>query len=186
MLAIGFFSGAVLAYEDEKLEEVCKKPKFHDFSLPVYHEPEKLEVPPEAEFEFKISSWSNPDTIKLTAKKEKVPFTVESNSSFHRVKAKLPASLNGKYARIDASVKAILGCDEQAGWLVKIADKPGATPPTASPAPAKTEPAVSAPTDTPASSDAAVAPDNTESKAESQLPEPASAEAPAPAQNADQ
>jgi hypothetical protein len=39
------------------------------------------------------------------------------------VKAKLPADLTGQPVRIDVSVKAVLGCDDQTGWLVKIADK---------------------------------------------------------------
>lgn len=176
-IAIGFLSGSALAYEDERLEETCKKPKFHDFSLPIYQEPEKIEVAPESAFEFKISVWSNPDTIKLTARKEKIPFTVESNSSFHRVKAKLPADLNGKFARINAYVKAVLGCDEQAGWLVKIADKKGAE---AAPAPA----AVTAPADkTAAPSQETTASDSTPAKPEAESA-PATVETvePAPAQ----
>ncbi|MGR8980006.1 MAG: hypothetical protein ACU84H_07960 [Gammaproteobacteria bacterium] len=140
-------SGAAIAYEDEKVEQFCKKPKYYDFSLPEYKEPEKIEVAPESEFEFKISVWSDPETIKLTAKKEKLDFTVDSNSSFHLVKSKLPASLNGKFARIDASVKALLGCDQQSGWLVKVADNtkqeaaPASepSPPAEESAPAATE-----------------------------------------------
>lgn len=135
-------SGSAVAYEDEKLEVFCKKPKFHDFSLPEYKEPEKTEVAPESEFEFKVSVWSDPKTVKLTGKKEKIPFTVESTTTFHRVKAKLPASLTGKFVRIDAAVKAELGCDEQDGWLIKVADKkpvadtPGSQPNEAAPQPA--------------------------------------------------
>lgn len=167
-IAIGFLSSSALAYEDERLEEVCKKPKFHDFSLPTYHEPEKIEVPSESVFEFKVSVWSNPDTIKLTARKEKIPFTVESNSSFHRVKAKLPADLNGKFARINAYVKAVLGCDEQAGWLVKIADKKGAE---TAPAPAVTAPADK----TAAPEQKTAASDSTPAKAEAEASAPATA-----------
>lgn len=123
VIAAIFTNGTAIAYEADFSEDVCKKPKFTDFNLTEYKEPEKLEVAPESEFEFKISVWADPTTIKLSGKREKIDFTVESTSTFHRVKAKLPARLNGKFARIDASVKAILGCDEQAGWLVKIADK---------------------------------------------------------------
>ncbi|MGZ5055010.1 MAG: hypothetical protein ACXWAT_08730, partial [Methylobacter sp.] len=97
--------------------------QFREFNLPVYKEPEKTEVPPESTLSFMISAWANPETIKLTAKNQPLAYTVESNTSFHRVKAKLPASLNGQFVRINARATAVLGCYDQAGWLIKIADK---------------------------------------------------------------
>lgn len=133
VLAILLAAQSAIAYEDEKVEEDCKKPKFTDFTLKEYVEPEKAEVPPEATFEFKVSAWSNPATIRLSGRNEKIPFTVESNSSFHRVKAKLPASLTGKFVRINAAVKAVLGCEEKEGWLVKIAEGASAATPAAEP-----------------------------------------------------
>jgi hypothetical protein len=57
------------------------------------------------------------------AKKQPLDFRVESNSSFHKISAKLPASLNGNFVRIDVSAKSIMGCDDKDGWLVKIAEK---------------------------------------------------------------
>jgi len=117
------FSSTVAAYSPEMKEQVCKKPKYREFSLPEYKAPEYLEVPAESEFTFTLSVWADKETIKLTAKKEPIPFTVESTSTYHRVKAKLPANLSGQFVRINATVKAQLGCDEQAGWLVKIAGK---------------------------------------------------------------
>jgi hypothetical protein len=145
-------NGAAIAYEADVEEDVCKKPKYTDFSLTEYKEPERIEVAPESEFEFKISAWADPTTLKLTARREKIDYTVESTSTFHRIKAKLPASLNGKFARIDANVKAVLGCDEQKGWLVKIADKkaeiaapaPQATDGASSPASEETQPSTPA------------------------------------------
>jgi hypothetical protein len=134
VMAILLAAQTATAYEDEKLEDLCKKPKFTDFTLKEYVEPEKAEVPPESSFEFKVSAWSNPDTIRLTGKNEKIPFTVESNSSFHRIKAKLPASLTGKFVRINAAVKAVLGCEEKEGWLIKIAEGASAAPASATPA----------------------------------------------------
>jgi hypothetical protein len=109
------------AYSVGDVEEVCKKPQFRDFSLPEYKEPEKIEVAPESEFSFMISPWADPHTITLTAKGQPLAFTVESNSSFHRVKAKLPAALTGNFVRIDTRVKAVLGCGDQNGWLIKVA-----------------------------------------------------------------
>ena len=122
-IAVVFFNGAAFAYSPEELEQACKKPRFTDFNLTEYKAPDNIEVPPESEFIIKISAWADPSTIKLTAKKQPIPFTVESNSSFHKVKSKLPASLNGSFARIDVSVKAVLGCSDKTGWLVKVAEK---------------------------------------------------------------
>jgi len=122
-IAAALFTGSATAYESGKAEEICKKPQFRDFNLPVYKEPEKAEVPPESTLSFMISPWVNPETIKLTAKNQNLEYTVESNNSFHRVKAKLPASLNGNFVRINARATAILGCYDQTGWLIKISDK---------------------------------------------------------------
>ena len=123
-----FFIAAVLvngqsgAYSPEELEQACKKPHFTDFNLTEYKAPDNIEIAPESEFIIKISAWADPSTIKLTAKKQALPFTVESNSSFHKIKAKLPASLNGNFVRIDVGVKAVLGCGSKKGWLVKVAN----------------------------------------------------------------
>ena len=122
-MTVVLFNGAALAYSPEENEQTCQKPRFTDFNLTEYKAPDNIEVPPESEFIFKISAWADPRTIKLSAKKQPIPFTVESNSSFHKVKAKLPASLNGSFARIDVSVKAVLGCSDKTGWLVKVAEK---------------------------------------------------------------
>jgi hypothetical protein len=122
-IAVVLSNGAAFAYSPQELDPECKKPRFSDFNLTEYKAPENKEIAPESEFIIKISEWADPSTITLVAKKEALPFTVESNSSFHLVKAKLPASLNGKYVRIDVSAKAIMGCDDKDGWLVKVADK---------------------------------------------------------------
>ncbi len=110
-------------YSAGEVEETCKKPQVREFSLPIYQEPEKTEVPVESEFSFKLSEWTDPATIKLTMKEQAVPFSVESNSSFHKVTAKIPAEYTGKYVRINLFSKAILGCYDREGWLIKVADK---------------------------------------------------------------
>lgn len=122
-IAAVLFANTTYAYEVGKTDEICKKPQFRDFSLPVFQEPEKTEIPPESTLTFIASPWTNPETIKLTAKNQELEYTVESNSSFHRVKATLPAAFNGQYVRINVSAKALLGCSGQNGWLVKVADK---------------------------------------------------------------
>ncbi len=123
LIAAILFSATVMAYTPEMNEQDCKKPKFREFSLTEYKAPDLAEVPPESEFSFTLSVWANPETIKLAAKKQPLPFTVETTTTYHRVKAKLPASLNGQFVRINASVKAVLGCDDQTGWLIKVAEK---------------------------------------------------------------
>jgi hypothetical protein len=123
LIAAILFTGTAFAYDPGTVEEVCKKPQFRDFSLPVYQEPEKTEVAPESEFTFTISPWTNPHTIKLTAKNQPLEFSLESNSSFHRVKVKLPVAFTGQFVRINVSAKAELGCSDKTGWLLKVADK---------------------------------------------------------------
>jgi hypothetical protein len=121
--AVILFNGSAFAYSPDENEQTCKKPHFTDFNLTEYKAPKNIETPPESEFIIKISPWADPRAIKLSAKKQPLPFTVESNSSFHKVKAKLPASLNGSFVRIDVSAKALLGCADKTGWLIKVADK---------------------------------------------------------------
>jgi hypothetical protein len=122
-IAAVLFTSAASAYDPGTVEEVCKKPQFRDFSLPVYIEPEKAEVAPESVFTFTISPWTNPHSIKLTAKNQALEFSVESNSSFHRVKVKLPAAFTGQFVRINVSANAVLGCSDKIGWLIKVAEK---------------------------------------------------------------
>jgi hypothetical protein len=122
-IAAALLTNTATAYDPGQTEEICKKPQFRDFSLPVYQEPDKTEVPHESTFTFLISPWAKPSTIKLTTKNQDLEYTLESNSSFHRLKAKLPASLNGQYVRINVTAKAELGCYDKNGWLIKVADK---------------------------------------------------------------
>ena len=122
-IAVVLFTGQAAAYSPEELEQACKKPRFTDFNLTEYKAPDNIEIAPESEFIIKISAWVDPTTIKLTAKKQSLPFTVESTSTFHKIKAKLPASLNGSFVRIEVSAKAVLGCGDKEGWLVKVANK---------------------------------------------------------------
>ena len=122
-IAVVLFNGQAAAYSPEELEQACKKPRFTDFNLTEYKAPDNIEIAPETELIIKVSAWADPSTIKLTAKKQDLPFTIENTSTFHKIKAKLPATLNGSFVRIDVSAKAVLGCDNKTGWLVKVADK---------------------------------------------------------------
>jgi len=144
-------NGATFAYSPDELEKECHKPKFTDFTLSEYKMPDQHQVAPETEFSFKVPVWTNKDTIKLTVKNQAIPFTIESNNSFHKVKSKLPAEFTGKFLRLNVSAKVIDGvCHEETGWLLKVADTAPAPAPVAAetaPAPATTE---TAPTVTPA------------------------------------
>ncbi len=125
LAAILFSSVSALAYDDEKEKEKCKIPKIQEFTLPVYEAPDNKEVPPETEFSFVVSGWANPKKITLgNGKGVDIPFTVDSKETFHKVKAKLPPELTGKYVRINARIPAMLECYSTVGWLIKVADKP--------------------------------------------------------------
>lgn len=123
-LVTASLTNGAFAYTDDKDKPLCKTPKFRDFNLPVYSAENKVEVAPESELVFTISNWIDPDTINVTAKNIPLELNVEDKKSFFRVSAKLPVSLNGKYARINARADAVLGCKGEEGWLIKIADSP--------------------------------------------------------------
>ena len=113
LLTLIFYQGTATAYSPEEQEKLCKKPRFTDFNLSEYIAPSNIETPPD---------WADPSTIKLTVKKQPLEFTVQSTSTFHKITAKLPASLNGNFARIDVSAKAVSGCSDKTGWLIKVAN----------------------------------------------------------------
>jgi hypothetical protein len=193
-------SSTGFAYTPEEQSKQCHKPKFTDFTLTEYKAPEQAEIAPESEFSFKVPAWTDPESIKLTAKKQPLPFTIESNTSFHKVKAKIPAEFTGKFVRLDVSAKVLEGeCREITGWLLKVAEQAPAassavetgntpstapsatvvapnptevtTPPSTTPAPSNTE-AEKTP------SPAAVAPSTTETtQTPSTAPAPSNTEA---------
>lgn len=122
-IAAVLVSATASAYSPEEQEVICKKPRFTDFNLTEYKASDNIEVAPEAEFFFKVSPYVDPETITLTAKGQPLPFTVESNSSFHKIKAKIPTALTGNFVRINTTAKSVLGCGDGDGWLVKVAGK---------------------------------------------------------------
>lgn len=109
------------AYSGDAEDVLCKDPKFRDFNLPTYDATTKQEVPAESELSFTVSSWANPETLKVTAKKNLLDFSIENRNTFYIVTAKLPPTLNGKFVRVNVSVNAVLGCVAQTGWLLKVA-----------------------------------------------------------------
>lgn len=113
---------ASYAYSAGEVDEICKKPKIHEFSLPTYQEPEKIEVAPESDLTFSLSVWTNPDLIKVTIKDEPLEFIRESTSTFHKIRAKIPAKFTGQFARINVTATAVLGCYTKEGFLIKVAN----------------------------------------------------------------
>lgn len=116
------FSSTVFAYNPGDTSKNCKSPKFRD-----YIPPEKTQETPVPEVEaestigFTVSGNADPTTIVATAKKLPLKLAIVDRNSFYKVSADLPASLNGKYARIDLKVEALGGeCYAKNGWLIKI------------------------------------------------------------------
>lgn len=141
LLALLLSQTVAYAYNPDELAKECHKPKFTDFTLTEYKVPEQVEVAPESEFSFKVPAWTNPDTIKVSAKNKPLHFTIESNSTFHKVKAKIPAEFTGQFLRLNVSAKVTEGeCHQEAGWLLKIAEqaKPAVEVPETTPS-AETE-----------------------------------------------
>lgn len=136
--ALTVISTNVIAYDTDDAKEKCREPKIQEFNLPEYKVPKNEEVPPEAEFSFIVSGWSDPKKIKVTGKNKPIPFVVESSETFHKVKGKLPAEFNGQYVRLNARIPAILGCYSNQGWLLKVAAGTTSAPATSAPAEATT------------------------------------------------
>lgn len=175
------FNFAVYGYDDDKEKEKCRNPKIQEFTLPEFVAPENKEVPPETEFSFVVSGWTDPKHIKLKAKDKDIPFTVKSSDTFHKIFSKIPAEYTGKYIRLNARIPAVLGCYSTIGWLIKVADKPQQAAP-APDSPAPTAPEAKSPAtapEAPATQTAPAVPDTnvtpaspaTETPVESPMPE---------------
>ncbi len=115
-------SYSVSAYNGKPVDEQCKKPRFDHFSLPTYKAPERIEVAPESEFSFRLSSKIAAETLKLTIKGKPLAYQIERNNSFSRITSKIPAEYTGKFVRLNAAVTAKLECKGKGGWLLKVAD----------------------------------------------------------------
>ncbi len=108
----------VYAREEEK--ENCIKPKFTQFNPPNHSE-----VAPGSEISFHVK-YADQTKISAAAKKIPMEITIEDRSLFLIVKAVLPESLKGTYARISLEAEAEQGCKSKDGWLLKISDAPEA------------------------------------------------------------
>ena len=117
LFTLTIFTETVAAYGADADKAKCKKPKFRKF-MP----PPKSEVAPGTEISFHITHVIDPASVEVTAKKIPVDIVVEDKNAFYNVKGKLPASLQGTYARISIKAGSDPACDGQDGWLLKITD----------------------------------------------------------------
>ena len=122
ILGIILFSNNALAYDPGTPDRECKPPKFRDLNPPEQVTGGPVpEVEAESEIEFTVSGYADPTTMTAFAKNEQLQLNIVDKNSFYQVSAKLPAILNGKFARIKLRVKAQGSpCISQDGWLIKI------------------------------------------------------------------
>ncbi|MDP2179457.1 hypothetical protein [Methylicorpusculum sp.] len=139
-------SAGAWALTEEEKKALCKTPKILGFNLPEYSQDNKVEVPPESEIHFTISGWTDINTLVVKAKNEKLPLTIENKNLFYKISTKLPASLNGKFVRVNVDAKAEFGCRGSDGWLLKVANSGQAAEPVPVPeaAPSAEAPQVAA------------------------------------------
>ena len=122
ILGAAFFSGSAFAYNAGNTDDKCIAPKFRSFSPPEQTKDTPVpEVEPESEIGFTVSGTADPTTIRAAAKDLPLKLDIIDKKSYYQVSARLPAALNGKYARIHLKVKAQKGeCRTKDGWLIKI------------------------------------------------------------------
>jgi hypothetical protein len=105
-------------YGSSSSSSSCAKPKFTDFN-PVEHS----QVPVGSAFSFVASANTSPESLKVTVKDLPATANVleEKNGTF-KVSGLIPDSLKGVYARVSITGNSQNNCNENAGWLLKIAD----------------------------------------------------------------
>ncbi len=115
-------SGSAFAYNAGNTDDKCLAPKFKTFSPPEHTKGNPVpEVAPESEISFTVSGYADPTTIRAMAKDQPLKLDIIDRKSYYQVKAKLPAVLNGKFARIHLKAKTQKGeCRSKDGWLIKI------------------------------------------------------------------
>ncbi len=118
------FTGTAFAYNAGNFEEKCSVPTFSDF-IPA--EQVKGGPVPEVEagsvVQFSVHRGGDLSTVRAEVRKLKLKLDVENRNSYGIVKIKLPAELNGKYARINLYVSSLGeagSCKAKGGWLIKI------------------------------------------------------------------
>ncbi len=112
---LAVFSSNLLAYGSSSSKKACKKPKFTQFA------PAHLAVvSAQSEFSFQASMLTNPDSIQVTVKKQPVEVSINKINNAYSVSGKLPASLQGTFARVEINAQGTNNCKGQGGWLLNI------------------------------------------------------------------
>lgn len=115
---LAVFSSNLLAYgSSSSSKKACNKPKFSQFTPP-----HMAAVAAQSEFSFQTSTSTNPDSIEVSVKKQPVEITINKVNNGYSVSGKLPASLQGTFARVEIDAKGTNGCKGSDGWLLKIED----------------------------------------------------------------
>ncbi len=96
----------------------CEKPQLSKFS-PV----NMTEVPPNAEFSFRVSNIEDPQQLAVSVKNIPVEVKAVFKTPFYDVSGKLPDSLRNTVARINIKISGKTAhCEAENGWLVKITE----------------------------------------------------------------
>ncbi len=102
----------------------CFKPRFRSFVPPKKIDRGPVpEVEAESEFSFTLSENADPYSLRIKVRDQILKANIVDKNSFFKVTSRLPASLNGKFARINLRVKARRGngvCIAQDGFLLKV------------------------------------------------------------------
>jgi hypothetical protein len=119
--------GNVWAYDTSPYSpgslDPCTQVYFSAFKpTPFSAEKNNVEVAPKSEFSFLASKTTNWPSITVKIKEEKVPVTVTTITNGYLVKGKLPASVKGRYIRLEIFAKGPNNCDKADGWLLKVGD----------------------------------------------------------------
>ena len=110
------FSTNSFAYgSSSSSKKACQKPKLSQFT------PAHLSVvTPQSEFSFLASASTNPESIEVSIKKQSIETSINKTSSGYTVTGKLPAAIQGSYARVNIKAKGTNSCPVSDGWLLKI------------------------------------------------------------------
>lgn len=123
ILSAVFFTGSAFAYNAGNVEEKCPLPTFRDFipAAQVKGEPVP-EVEAESTVQFSVHRGADLSTVRVEVRDLKLKFEVDDRNTYGIIKVKLPAELNGKYARLNlyAISQSAGNCEGKGGWLIKI------------------------------------------------------------------
>ena len=114
-ILVAFSTNASAYGSSSSSKKACKKPKFSQFTPP-----HLTAVAAQSEFSFLASALTNPESIVVSIKKQAVDVTINKTNNGYSVKGKLPATLQGAFARVNINAKGTNNCKGNDGWLLKI------------------------------------------------------------------